>query len=502
MRSLSSILCFSMLTALPFPSVDALRGKRVLVFGLGTKGGSAAAARWLAEHGAAVTVTDRKSVVELADSLRVLEGLPIALTLGEHREDDIRAADIILRNPAVPLDAPLLKLAQSVGKVITMDVALFFQFCPAPIAGITGTRGKSTTAVVAAEILRRKRRDTVLAGNIEHSPLADLDRMRSDTPVVLELSSWQLESLEPMRRSPHWGLLTTLLPDHLNRYPSMDAYVAAKRTIVQFQTPNDVAVLPVDDIAGEQFAALTPARTMWFGVPGGSQRLTGDREGLFRIGEAVVLRREEHEQALLRWAELGGTGDHTKRNMLAGALLAIEMGAPLEDVVAVLRAFRGIPNRLEVVRELDGRTFVNDTAATTPEAVVAALAAFPGKQIVLMTGGTDKNLDYRGLTSLLGSAKQLRAVVLLAGSATEKLRSALGQRAAKNTGRERSSASRSSFLIPPSPVQTMPEAVALAWKASQPGDVVLLSPGAASFELFRDEFDRGDQFRAAVAALP
>lgn len=477
-------------------SPSALRGQRVTVFGLGTKGGGTEVVKWLSERGAQVLVTDAKTEGELKTSLEALRGLPVRYVLGGHHAEDFRDADLIIRNPAVPLESSWLQLAVSSGVPVVMDTTLFFLFCPAPIAGITGTRGKSTATAVAGEILRRGRQETVVAGNIQRSPLADLDRITADTPVVLELSSWQLEGIEPLARSPHWAVLTTILPDHLNRYASMDTYVAAKETIVKYQHPGDLAILPSDDPQAARFTSATPAAIRWFGKPVDRER----REGLFLIGDEVVLRRSGREELLLAWRDLGVTGDHTKRNLLAGALLAIEMGAPLEDVRSVLHSFRGLPNRLEFVGEYAGRTFVNDTTATTPEAVIAALQSFPGRRIVLLTGGTDKNLDYRSLASVIARSENLRGVVLFAGSATEKILSVFGIQQAATSG---SSESESRRLNPevPDPVRTMGDAVARAISLSRPGDLILLSPGAASFELFRDEFDRGEQFRDAVSRL-
>lgn len=467
-----------------------LKGKRVLVLGLGTKGGGTEVVKWLVAHGAAVTVTDKKTSAELQPAFEELRALPVRYVLGEHREQDIQTAELIVRNPAVPKEAPELAIAARAGVPVVMDTTLFFLFCPAPIGGVTGTRGKSTTTAVAGEILRRSRPETVVAGNIQRSPLADLDRITPATPVVLELSSWQLEGIEPLKRSPHWAVLTTILPDHLNRYPDMDAYVASKEPMVKDQRDHDVVILPIDDPWGARFSVKTSAQRRWFGTPSDftviriTVKYANERlSGLFRIGDRVVRLQEGREDVLLSWNELGGIGDHTKRNMIAGALLALEMGAPVDDARAVLREFRGLPNRLETIREFAGRTFVNDTTATTPDAVIAALRAFAPRRVVLVTGGTDKNLEYRGLADELRRATHLRATVLLSGSATEKLLAAWPE------GRESVQ------------VRDMAAAVGHAWRAAQNGDVILLSPGAASFELFRDEFDRGQQFREAVLVL-
>lgn len=467
----------------PVATPAALRGTRVLVVGLGTKGGGTETVRWLVKHGANVTVTDQKKEGDLRSSLDALRGSKVRTVLGQHREQDVDAADLVVRNPAVPLTAPLLKRARALGTPIVMDTTLFFHFCRAPIAGITGTRGKSTTTAVAGQILRRSRPDTVVSGNIERSPLKDLDGIRRDTPVVLELSSWQLEGVEPLKKSPHWAVLTTILPDHLNRYPSFRSYVAAKVTLVKYQGSEDTAILPADDPWGLTFAKRTEAAVRWFGVI--TQEQNRRIPGFFRLGDSVVLRRGQKTETVLRWSDLGGIGDHTKRNMLAGALLALEMGAALDDVRRVLLAFRGLPNRLEVIREFQGRTFVNDTCATTPEAVVAALGAFPRRKIVLICGGTDKRLSYAGLAKALSSRKRLRAVVLLAGSATDKL---LAHQSTQ-------------WPVSLGPWTTMREAVQHAKAASEHGDVILLSPGAASFELFLDEFDRGSQFSAAAREM-
>lgn len=477
-------------------SPRAFHGLRVTVFGLGTKGGGIEVAKWLVHHGARVHVTDQKGADDLRGSLEDLRGLPVSFRFGGHEVGDVDEADLVIRNPAVPLDAPLLARARERETPVVMDTTLFFRFCPAPIAGVTGTRGKSTTTAVAGESLRRTRPETVVAGNIQRSPLADLDRITADTPVVLELSSWQLEGIEPLRVSPHWAALTTIQQDHLNRYPDMEAYVAAKENIVKYQKDQDVSMLPVDEPWGERFASKTPAQRRWFGALSDFTVLRhtvksgrGQLVGLFRVGGSIVRLQENVEEIILQWDELGGIGDHTKRNMLAGALLALEMGARLEDVKAVLREFRGLPNRLEVIREFDGRTFVNDTTATTPDAVIAALRAFPGRHTVLITGGTDKNLEYAPLAGALVKATNLRGVALLAGSATEKLVTAM----------EHGHGSPKPNIL--GPVRIMAEAVRLARGASEPGDVILLSPGAASFELFRDEFDRGKQFLEEVKNL-
>lgn len=257
-----------------------------------------------------------------------------------------------------------------------------------------------------------------------------------------------------------------------------------KEVIFRFQTKEDMLFLPVDDARVAAYAEHAWQRVSWFGILPDVGDVP-DTGGLFTDRADVIRVHNGKKELLMRWEELGGRGDHTRRNFLAGAALALEMGAPRESVKAVLSTFQGVPHRLEVVRVVDGRTYVNDTAGTTPEAVIAGIHAFPDHRLVLITGGTDKGLAYEALAHELNDPR-IAHLILLDGSATNKLRGFL---------------KKSRFSDVPV-VRTMDDAVRAARERALPGDLVLMSPGAASFELFRDEFDRGDQFRAAVAALP
>lgn len=460
---------------------DDLNGRKVLVVGLGTKGGGSEAVKWLVKHGAKVTVTDLKSEEELKPSLKELEGLPVTYVLGQHQEEDLENTELIIRNPAVPAESEYLAQAKEKGIPVIMDTTLFFMFCPAPIAGVTGTRGKTTTTMVAGQILRRSHKDTVIGFEVQRSPLAQLDQVKFDTPVVLELSSWRLEGVELIKKSPHYSVLTRILRDHLNRYDSFEAYVASKEPIMKHQTADDTAILPIDDPYGKRFAQLTKAQKKYFGV---LEKEESGLSGIFRIKDSVILYKEGQEITRIPWSELGGVGDHTKRNMIAGALLAYEMGAAINDILSELREFKGVPNRLETVAEAEERTFVNDTTATTPDAVIAALRSFPGKNIVLITGGTDKKLEYEDLAEEMVNHSNLRGVVFLSGSGTNKLLTGIKELGSKELGEQ---------------VRSMAEAVKKAWEISEPGDVIVMSPGGSSFELFKDEFDRGEQFKRAVS---
>lgn len=463
---------------------DDLKGLRVTVMGLGTKGGGVETVKYLVRHKAKVKVTDIKTAEELEPSLKKIKDLPVELILGAHREEDFVDADLVIPNPDVPLSSKYLAMARSAKVQIETDISLFFKFCPAPIASVTGTRGKSTTVTVAGQILRVKQEDTVIAGNILRSPLADLDNLRSDTPVVLELSSWQLEGLARKKLSPHWALVTSIFPDHLNRYKSMDDYVSAKELIFKYQKENDHLILSADDEIVSSFSEKSIGKLSWFSITKDLSQTKGDY--IYVKNNEVTVNVNGKISNVLSWDELGGSGVHTRANMMAGTLLALKMGASLESARIVLKNFKGVPHRLESVKVISGRTFIDDTTATIPEAVVAAINSFPDRRKILITGGTDKKLNFEPLVSKL-SDESVAHVIFLHGSATNKILELIN--------REKSKHAKSPV------VKTMKEALELAVKTSLPGDVILLSPGAASFELFRDEFDRGEQFKAIVNNL-
>lgn len=257
-----------------------LRGKRVLVMGLGTRSGGLGVTRWLVEQGAEVTVTDLRSAEELRPSLEALRGLPVRFVLGEHRREDFEEAEIVVRNPAVPRESPWLALARAAGARIEMEMTLFFRVCPAPIIGVTGTKGKTTTATLCATILRQWKPETVLAGNLGRSAFELLPAIGPETPVVLELSSWQLEGLDEQRMSPHIAVLTTISPDHLDRYPTFEAYVDAKRAIARHQRPGDWFVVNRDDPVAWSCRDTGIGRVIAFGQD------DGESEGL---SEGVIV---------------------------------------------------------------------------------------------------------------------------------------------------------------------------------------------------------------------
>lgn len=460
-----------------------VRGKRALVMGLGLHGGGLGVARFLAAHGADVTVTDLRGPELLQPSLDALAGYPIRFVLGRHDEADFSAADMVIRNPGVPRESRFLQIARAAGAAIEMEMTLFFRLCPGPILGITGTKGKTTTTLLAAAMLRAQHPDTVVAGNLRVSALEALPQIGPQTPVVLELSSWQLEGLDEARLSPGYACVTNLSPDHLDRYGSMEAYGAAKQAIFRWQGPDGVVVLNRDDATVAGWAARAPGRVAWFGgrTGAGAADLAYDDAGIWQA-DTLLLARDDVPLA----------GRHNLANVAAAAALAGCFGVAAEPIRAATRSFGGVEHRLELVRELGGVQYINDTAATAPEAAIAALHSF-GRPIVLIAGGADKNLPFEAFAQAI--AARARALVLLSGTATPKLQAAIER---VTSGATKSAAQ---LLTQAGPYGDFAAAIAAAQALARPGDVVLLAPGCASFGMFRNEFHRGDEFRRIVNQL-
>ncbi len=443
--------------------------------GVGTRQGGLGVTRYLVAAGADVTVTDLRQASDLETTLRQLEGMPIHYTLGEHRAEDFIAADVVVRNPGVPVESPWLALAREHGATIEMEMSLFFRACPAPIIGITGTKGKTTTSTICAAILSQWRADTVLAGNMGRSALACLDQIRPDTPVVIELSSWQLESLGEHELSPHIAVFTNISPDHLNRYASMDEYLDAKLNIARYQGDGDWFVVNQDDPSVWAHRHTGAGTSINF-----SMRDDG-REGAHFDGEHLIWRFDGDEAVLSCEGPSALGGQHNIANALAASAAALLAGATTSHVRMGLHSATAVPDRQEIVAEIDQVTYVNDTTATTPAAVFAALDRFAGKPIVLIAGGSDKGVTLDDLAKRV--ARSVERVVLLDGAATGTLLAGLNAAGASNVL---------------GPFDSMVHAVNECRKVARPGSVVLLSPGCASFGMFRDEFHRGQAFRDAV----
>jgi len=469
-----------------------LRGTHALLIGLGLHDGGTGVVRFLVREGADVTVTDRRSAAALDPAIRSLDGLPVTYRLGGHEGIQVREYDLVVRNPAVPTDAPLLMDARAAGIPVEMEMTLFLAACPARVIGVTGTKGKTTTALWIGEMLRQWKPEAIVAGNMGISALDALPAITPQTPVVLELSSFQLEATDTRGLSPPVAVITNLSPDHLDRYPTFDAYAEAKWAIARHQTTNDTLIVPAwtpDAVRTDRGVAFlaervseTRAQVMPFGaLPPGA----GYPPGSWWIEDADTLLWADGNRSypLGRGSDLALLGAHNRINACAAAAAALSYGAPVDAVRAGLRAFRGAPHRYEDLGVTRGVRYINDTAATAPAAAVAALQTTPAP-VILLAGGSDKGLDFTALADAMLSAK---AIILFDGRVPTPLAAMLHARGYAGP------------VI--GPVRTMADAVTQAVNLAAPGDTVLLSPGAASFGVFQNEFDRGDQFRAAIERL-
>jgi UDP-N-acetylmuramoylalanine--D-glutamate ligase len=470
-----------------------LKGRNILVMGLGVHGGGLGVARFLAAQGARVTVTDLRGPEALAASLQALGDLPIRLVLGEHRPEDFQQAEIVVRNPGVPRESPFLAIARAAGAAVEMEMTLFFRLCPAPILAITGTKGKTTTTLLTAAMLRAQHPGTLAAGNLRVSALEQLPQLGPDTPVVLELSSFALEGLGEARLSPRYAAITNLSADHLDRYGSLAAYAEAKRQIYAWQDADGVVALNAGDTGTREFfGAPPPGRRAWFAANLANIHNDGSPAVGWR-GGALLRRAGTAETLLLQESDVRLPGQHNRANVAAAAALASAFGVVPEAIRSATRSFTGVEHRLEPVREISGVSYINDTAATAPEAAIAALASFE-RPIVLIAGGADKRLPFDSLAEAILS--RAKALILLEGSATEKLLAAL--EAARQAGGSQGPDQQLSLH---GPYDSLERAVGHARVIAEPGDIVLLSPGCASFGMFRNEFHRGEEFRRIVGEL-
>lgn len=463
-------------------------GMKVLVMGLGLNGGGFASVLYLAKHGADLTITDLHDEGSLTPTLEKLaNALPngamshIRFVLGRHEIADFVDADMVIKNPGVRTDSPFLRFATC----IETDISLFLASFPSRLIAVTGSKGKSGTASAIHWVMQKARENkslpgnAFLGGNIAVSPLSFLDRLGPEDDVILELSSWQLGDLKGKTKDgspllkPRAVVVTAILPDHQNYYRNMRDYVADKRVICHGQDQVDVIIVE-NDPWGQSFFAETKARPLVYAnIPLAQGAAGGWLErgrGLTRICSGEVVEIVPTKTIV--------PGPRQKKNLLAAGLALLDLGLSVPFVNGSLGGFPGIEHRLEFFCERNGVRFYNDTTATIPEAVVAAVESFD-EPIVLVVGGADKNLDF---TPLAAAAAKAKAVILLDGTACAKLRALLENAHIPYFG----------------PFDSISKAASISEEQAADGDIVVLSPGCASFGMFQNEFDRGNQWKAAV----
>ena len=454
---------------------EDLVGRRVTIVGLGKGRTTAGLARYLVGSGARVTVSDAKPATQLEEGIARVEDLPLELRLGPSSDDAALAdPDFVFVIPGVRPRSPTITRALARGIPVLTEMGLFFRLCPAPIVGITGTKGKTTTTTLIGQILAKGSRPVLVGGNIGTAVIQELPSLTRDHIVVLELSSFQLETLG---RSPAIAVLTIVDEDHLDHHGTREAYEAAKRNVLAWQGPRDVAVLNLDDPTVVAMHTGVPSE-----VRGYSLTLRPRRGAHLDADGALTLVDGDRRRTVCLAEELRIPGRHNIGNALAAAIVGDAFDIPGDVIGSVLRVFAGVPHRLEPVGEADGVLWVNDSQATAPVATVAALAAY-GRPAVAILGGVGKGSDFSVLARAL--VTRARGAVLIGASADE-IADAIAR------------AQRDGARLPLERAATLREAVERARAMAHPGDVVLFSPACASFDMFASYEERGDQFRSLV----
>lgn len=446
-----------------------VKGRKVTVIGLARSG--VAAANALSSLGAAVTVTDKRTQDDLASECERLSP-GIKKVLGSHPEELFTGADLVVVSPGVPLGIPPIVRAAEAGVELMGELELAYRLSDSPFIAITGTNGKSTTTTLAGEVLKAAGMDVFVGGNLGNALTEEPERLKGRGWVVAEVSSFQLEAIEEF--APRIAAILNITEDHMDRYSSFDEYAKAKALVFANQTAADGLVLNADDPEVMKLAAGAGSRRIYF------SRSRPVKGGVY-VHDGIVVSEVEPGKRInvMPVDEIGIKGAHNLENALAAIAICVEAGAPMPVIARVLGEFKGLEHRLEFVRELGGVSYVNDSKGTNVGAVMKSLESFDAP-VILIAGGLDKHSDF---TPLIPLVKERVKTLVLIGKATETMYSALGG----STRAVRAS--------------SMEEAVRMSWREARPGDVVLLSPACASFDMFKDFEDRGAKFKEAVWAL-
>jgi UDP-N-acetylmuramoylalanine--D-glutamate ligase len=449
-------------------------GKRVLILGAARQG--QAAARWLARHGAVVTLNDRRSSEQMNAAREALSDTPVTWVLGGHPLEVLDGTDILCISGGVPLENPLVAEALRRGLPLTNDTQIFLEVVPCPTVGITGSAGKTTTTTLVGWMAKNAMGDKAYTGgNIGDPLLNHVDDMTAGDIAILEISSFQLEQ---MTISPKIAAVLNVTPNHLDRHGTMKAYTAAKKRILDFQMEADVAVLGRDDPGSWALRTGVRGRLVSFGF----SPLPQDMDGTTLTQGMLHLRQQDQDLPLLPADRLHLRGDHNILNVLAAFAIGGACGLKPEAMLEAVEGFQGVAHRLEFVREWHGAQWYNDSIATAPERTMAAIRSFQ-KPVILLLGGRDKNLPWHDLAALV---RERATHVVLFGEAAGKIQAALEQEKGEYT-LER--------------CQGLEEAVRAAAKVAGEGDVVLFSPGGTSFDGFKDFEERGEAYRKWVLEL-
>lgn len=460
--------------------MSKFKGKKVLVVGFGVSGVSVA--KYMSKQGARVTVTDQKQKSELGDSCNATADLKLELELGRHNNKTFHTADLIVTSPGVPLNIKPIEEALEKKIPITNEIELAAAAIKDPIIAVTGTNGKTTTTTLIGEMYKADGKPVYVGGNIGKPLLDHVTEGTKVDAVVAELSSFQLELMEKL--VPAVAVFTNLEEDHLDRYPDMEAYTQAKKKLLKACDKNSFVVLNYDCPNVSKFAQENPGKLIWF-TKSDPMAIGGEFAEQFRgcyyaAAKKQIVCKVTGKEEIFDITQLRLFGDHNKENLMAAICAARAMGISAKAIQTVINTFKGVAHRLEFTRRKDGVFFFNDSKGTNVMSVQRSLSAFNNYPIILIAGGKDKNQEFAPLGPLV--QKKCKILILL-GEAKEKINRSLGDFA-------------ETYLV-----GTFEEAVLLAYQKSRSGDIILLSPGCSSYDMFRNYEERGDYFKKLVNQL-
>lgn len=453
--------------------------------GIGLHGGAVQAIKWLLEKGAQVTATDLSSKDNLEKSLASLKDLKnLRIVTGQHRSEDFTLADLVIINPAISWKNKYVQMALKSKVPVKMDASLFFEMLPkkTTVIGITGTKGKTTTSFLIYEILKKADKKPIKVGIGQEPVLNKLKFINKNSIVVFEMSSWRLSALGRIEKSPQIAVITNIYPDHLNYYASMESYIKDKKNIFLHQKPSDKLFLNWDSQNIRDFQEEARSEVGFFST---QDILEGENCVYVKNGK-ITQRKDDEERVICDLNEIKLKGAHNISNVLAAISAVLPLGVKSKVIKETLKEFKKIPHRIEFVRDVGGVKFYNDTTATIPQATVAAINRFM-KPIHLLCGGSSKKTEMSSLAKKICKDENIKDVYLLEGTATDGLR-----RIIKEEGGEEKI--KGVF-------NNLEEAVSQMKENAKEGEIILFSPGCASFGMFKNEFDRGEKFIKYVNEL-
>jgi len=449
--------------------------KKVAILGFGIEGLSTA--QFLQKKGADVWILDKRQKENFDQKMVTqAEQFGAQFILGKSYLDNLGDFDIIIRSPGVRRLLPELLEADKLGVTITSQTKIFFDVCPSPIIGVTGTKGKGTTSTLIYEMLKEAGKDVYLGGNIGVPPLTFLDKLQTSSIVVLELSSFQLQD---MTKSPHIGVLLMITSEHLDHHETQEEYVDAKRNLLRFQTADDFAIINRDYPASNESDVQTYGKVYYVS----RERETDN--ACFAFQGRVVVRRNGSDDEIIKTSEIALPGRHNLENVCAAVMAARLAEVSTKHIIQVLKTFTGLPHRLELVKEVGGVKYYDDSFSTTPETAIAAIEAFDQPKILVL-GGSSKGSDFTNLGKVIRDSESIKAIIGI-GDEWQEIKASIGNLTSKV------------LLI--EGAESMPQIVKAASKIAKSGDVVLLSPACASFDMFKNYKDRGEQFKKEVLGL-